>query len=448
MSTPSLSRPDLRPSFLTEAAGLKHSARLLMTMGAARVALLFAFLLLFHRMGPVQFGIFFLGYNTLAMVPLLADFGIGQTFVRHISFYRESEPRFAAYLHRLFFVLKLLSVGALALATLPAVWWAAGFLNLQGKELFLVVAILGSGAAILYDYVNSVFQSSCLFKRYELNLFLRNSLFLAAVMTLVFAKQSLLTPIVVVSILVLINLALAISAYPYVSRQWQNRSGQFDDFRAILLRYSKWLTVAAVCFAFYRRMDVYYLSHFRTLREVGTYSVASVLVEPVAMISPALFTVFLPKLAAEPTPEKFKRHFHLVLLVSLFVALGICAYGAGLYFAFPRLGPEYREAFPVAALLLFGTLLLIAYNMLSLIFLASDHPELFGQIALAMAAFSLLANWFAVPAYGVFGAATVYGSSQMAGIVLATFSIRRLLRRQELFGRVAGTMAAPESALT
>jgi hypothetical protein len=52
---------------------------LLVVMGISRGALFVAFVLLLRRLGSVEFGTFFLGYNTLAFVSQFADFGIGQT---------------------------------------------------------------------------------------------------------------------------------------------------------------------------------------------------------------------------------------------------------------------------------------------------------------------------------------------------------------------------------
>jgi O-antigen/teichoic acid export membrane protein len=412
-------------------SNLERSTRLLLTIAVARVTLFLAFMLLLRKMGATKFGTFFVGYNTMAFVPLIFDMGIGQTFVRHISFYRNSRPAFAAYLQRLFFVLKIASVGMLIVVALPMLPFLARFLNMREPKL-LLAAILGSGAVVLSDYVNCVFQSERLFKRYELYLFLRNTIFLAAVALVAMMRQSLLTPVALIVVLLAISLGLAASAYPYVSNRWQGRVGAFSEFRSKLFRYSKWLTVAAVSFALYRRMDVYFLSHFRSAREVGSYSVALVLVEPVAMISPALVTVFLPDISSAPTAEKIRAHARLVRMISAMVLVGVAAYIGATRLVLPYLGADYREAFPVMAVLLIGTVFLIAYNMLSLVFLAFDRPEMFGQIALVMAAFSLTANWFAVPAYGVFGAATVYGACQALGIVLASFSIRRLLRQQRM----------------
>jgi O-antigen/teichoic acid export membrane protein len=298
------------------------------------------------------------------------------------------------------------------------------------------------------EYVNAVFQSQCLFRRYELYLFLRNTLFLAAVIFLILLKRDLLNPTVLILLAVLINLGLALSAYPYVSSRWRGKIGEFSEFRSNLIRYSKWLTVAAICFALYRRMDVYFLSHFRTLHEVGIYSVAVVLVEPVAMVSPALVTVFLPRISAEPTPQKLRSYSRLVVVICALVLAGIGVYAGVLRLVFPLLGAEYREAFPVAAILLAGTVLLIGYNMLSLVFLASDRPELFGRIALAMAVFSLIANWFAVPAYGVFGAAGVYGMCQALGIFVAAIAIRKLLREGSLLSLRSEPLVPSESLLT
>jgi len=65
-----------------------------------------------------------------------------------------------------------------------------------------------------------------------------------------------------------------------------------------------------------------------------------------------------------------------------------------------------------------------------------------------MAVFSLVANWFTVPVYGVLGAAGVYGLSQLLGILIATFRIRGLMHRGTLFLRVSTeTMVPAESIL-
>jgi O-antigen/teichoic acid export membrane protein len=438
-----------RASLRNERSSLRSSARLLVMMGAARLALFVAFLVLLKKMGSAQFGTFFLGYNTLAMVPLLLDFGIGQTFVRHISFYQDSRPQFAGYLQWLFFALRAWTVAILAIVVWPVVPLAAKFLNLKQQQPLLTVAILGSGAVILFEYVSSIFQSQCMFRRYEAYIFLRNCLFLLAVVALLAVAPGLLSPMWLMVCVVLIHLALVASAYPAVSKRWNWRAGTFNEFRPYLVRYSKWLSAAAVCVALYRRMDLYYLSHFRTLHDVGNYSLAVVLAEPVATVSPALFTVLLPKLAAEPTAGRIARHFRLSALLCAALAVGVTAYLGALRFAFPFFGPQYREAFPAACLLLFGSVFLIGYNLLSLVFLATDHPEVLGQIALAMAVFSLIVNWFAVPAYGVLGAAAVYGLSQILGILIATFRIRRLLHHGKLFLRVATeTMVPAEPVLT
>ena len=428
-------------------SGLVKSARLLFALVIARVTLFLAFVLLLRNMGPAQFGSFFLGYNTLAFVPLIADMGIGQTFVRHISFYRTSRPQFAAYLQRLFFTLKTASVAIVLLVALPVVPLIAHFLNLQSQQFLLTVAIMGSGAVILSEYANAVFQSQCQFRRYELYLFLRNTLLLLAVVLVSTFRRTLLAPAPLILAIVLINLLLSASAYPYISSRWHGGIGKFSDFRSKLFRYSKWLTVSAICFALYRRMDVYFLSHFRSAHEVGIYSMAVVLVEPVAMISPALVTVFLPQISGQPTNAKLLWYMRLVAMVCALVLIGICVYIAILRVLFPFLGAEYREALPVVALLLCGTVLLIGYNMLSLVFLASDRPHVFGQIALAMAIFSLVANWFAVPAYGLLGTAGVYGLCQALGILLATLSIRRILRTGTLVLR-SDPFVPAESVLT
>lgn len=433
----------------TDSAGLAHSFRLLVVMGLSRGTLFAAFLLLLRRMDSVQFGTFFLGYNTLAFIPLVTDFGIAQTFVRHISFYRSSRPGFAAYLYRLFFVLKISSASVIAALAWIVVPLLAKFLHLEDQKPLLTVAIVGSGAIVLFEFVNSVFQSGSLFRRYELNLFLKNTFFLAAVVLLVMLKPHFLTATVLIVCLVLINAGLVVGAYPFLTTQWRNRNGSFSDFRGSLLRYSGWLTVATICFAIYRRIDVYYLSHFRNLGEVGVYSVAVVLVEPVAMISPALVTVFLPRLSADPSSQRIGHFIGMVGLVCAMVALGGCIYAGALRAAFPWLGAQYRAAFPIFALLLLGTVFLIGYNMLSLIFLAADRPEMFGSIALAMAGFSVVANWFAVPAYGTLGAAGVYGLSQFIGIALAALFIRNWARRGILFERIEAGLAIPtESVLT
>ena len=414
----------------SDQSNLVRSIRLLLTLATARATLFLAFMLLLRKMGATKFGTFFVGYNTMAFVPLIFDLGIGQTFVRHISFYRRSRPDFAAYLQRLFFVMKTASVGLLILFALPSLPLITSFLKMQQQKSLLLAALLGSGAVILSDYVNCVFQSQCLFRRYELYVFLRNAIFLAAVIVLVVLKQSLLTPLALITILLATHFLLAASAYPYLSRRWQGREGAFSEFRSNLFRYSRWLTVAAVSFALYRRMDVYFLSHFRSAHEVGIYSIALVLVEPLAMISPALVTVFLPDISTAPTVARLRGHIRLIVIISGLVIVGVCAYVGAIRFTAPYLTSDYREAFPVAMILLIGTMFLIAYNMLSLVFLASDRPDLFGQIALGMATFSLLANWFVVPDYGMLGAACVYGISQALGIVVGSILIRRLFREK------------------
>ena len=429
-------------------SNLLKSVRVLAAIGIARAVLFVSFILLLRNMGTVQFGAFFLGYNTLAFVPLIADLGIGQTFIRHISFYRTSRPAFAAYLHRLFFVLKLATVGILVLVSWPALPSISRFLNIRSQESLLFIAVIGSGATIMSDHANAVFQSQCLFRRYELYLLLRNSLFLAALAVLIAAKRDLLSPSALILVIVVINCALAASAYPFVSRQWRDRSGRFSEFQSSLIRYSKWLTVSAICFALYRRMDIYYLSHFRSSHEVGIYSVAIVIAEPVAMISPALVTVFLPGISATPTSDKLRGYTRLIGVVCFLLLGGIALYVTILRSVFPLLDAEYQQAFPVAALLLIGTVLLIGYNMLSLIFIASDRPDVFGQIALIMAAFSLTANGLAIPAYGMLGAASVYGSCQALGIFLALLHIRKMLRnRSTMAGSDSGTLIASESVI-
>ena len=159
------------------------------------------------------------------------------------------------------------------------------------------------------------------------------------------------------------------------------------------------------------------------------------------MISPALVTVFLPKLSAKLTDHSLVHFLRLVACVCLMVSAAVIAYVVALRTAFPLLGSQYRQAFPVAGLLLGGTVLLIAYNMVSLVLLAADRPEYFGGIALIMAAFSLAANFFAVPWQGALGAAEVYGSSQVLGIALAIGAIRRLRRRGVLCLRLAAQPA-------
>jgi O-antigen/teichoic acid export membrane protein len=102
-------------------------------------------------------------------------------------------------------------------------------------------------------------------------------------------------------------------------------------------------------------------------------------------------------------------------------------YVAALRLAFPWLGPQYRGGFGVTAVLIVGVVFLVAQNLLAVAFLACDRPDLYGKLALLMAAINVLANCVAVPLWGAYGAAMVFGLTQLTGVAIGAMLMRALL---------------------
>jgi O-antigen/teichoic acid export membrane protein len=207
------------------------------------------------------------------------------------------------------------------------------------------------------------------------------------------------------------------------------------DLLRVILRFAKWLAAANLAYLLAQRLDLFILSRYASLSDVGNYGAALRVVVLASIMTGALPALLLPRASRTAgsisEARRFTRHALgisvLVTVVTVIMWLAVPLVVHGL------LGSDYSGSIQLTRILLIGTVFAAFSTPLSQLFLAEERPKkafyfrmikLGGVFALAL---------LLVPYLGARGAAWAVTGSELIVLAYTVIALWPILRYRPAF---------------
>jgi O-antigen/teichoic acid export membrane protein len=205
-------------------------------------------------------------------------------------------------------------------------------------------------------------------------------------------------------------------------REFANAShGHLRQLALKIWHYGRWFLVTFSLAALLSRLDIFLLSRWSSLSEVGIFSAGQVIAWVPVLIGTYLAVVLTPRIMPMTRDGRFNafyRKFQPPLL-------GICVLGYFLSLAaIPLIGPRllprsFMRSMPVISVLLPGALAGLATFPLTLSFVMFVRPRFLFLMDCISFPILILLYYYAIPRFGGVGAAWVTSTANMTRALVA-----------------------------
>ena len=198
-------------------------------------------------------------------------------------------------------------------------------------------------------------------------------------------------------------------------------SGTYSDLAAKLWRYGRWFLLTFGLANLLSRLDIFLLSKWSTLNEVGIFSAGQFIAWVPVLVGTYLAVVLTPRimpLTRDGRFNAFYRKFQPALL-------GLCLLGYLVSFvAIPLVGPRllpraFARSMPIISVLLPGALAGFATFPLTLSFIMFVRPKFFFFMDCVSFPLLVLAFYYMIPRYGALGAAWITSTANLTRAAVA-----------------------------
>lgn len=381
------------------------------------------YLLIARNLGPSNFGIFEYFYSFVGIFFIIADFGVTTLFIRE---YQQREDKIK-YLNNAFSLKILLSLcfAITAIIFFPLAKKVGDF-----WLYFLVVLFYAlSHLEIFFEAYFLAIQKTE--KRFFFNLVNPVLMLLVIIVGLNLHKDIL---IVFWAYLLGMLFGLIFAYLIFLSEKREKLSLDFSLIKYYLkngLALSLFGALGYILFG----VDRILLGHFRSLNEVGIYSVASRIVGAL-MFLPGIFGASLyPYLAKKAVKNDSKTRFFKIFYKLIFLSLIIgIILSVIIYFLSPWLiiylfGKEYLPAIDVLRFLIWILVFLFPIALLDLFLISYHRQWLDFGITLIPAIVNLILNFMFIPSWGMFGAVLTSILSQFLNFVFSFIASVYVIKR-------------------
>jgi O-antigen/teichoic acid export membrane protein len=197
--------------------------------------------------------------------------------------------------------------------------------------------------------------------------------------------------------------------------------GHQFELIARLWKHGRWFLITFGLATLLSRLDIFLLSKWSTLSEVGIFSAGQVIAWVPVLVGTYLAVILTPRimpLARDGKFNAFYRKFQPALL-------GACVLGYLLsLFAIPLIGPmllpsTFARSLPIISVLIPGAIAGLASFPLTLNFVMFVRPKFLFTMDCISFPIVVLLFFYAIPRYGAIGAAWVTSATNMARALIA-----------------------------
>lgn len=267
------------------------------------------------------------------------------------------------------------------------------------KEKTIILAAL----LIPFDVLKRQYENVVLIENMRLRMFLHifnQVLMTVAYALLFFFAESDVTFIVVLTILVdAFTVAFYLVRLRYLPKIWK---ADFRFFKSILK--FGWLPMFSMLLTTINySVDIFFLKALGTAEELGQYSFAVTIINYVWMLPDAFKEVLFSKSAKKFDKENIKLSTRISLLSMLCCLIGFSLIGKP--FINIVYGAEYVMSYEVVLILIIGAFPMALFKLLGVV-LVSQGKRGMHFVSLAVSAvINIVVNIFAIPVWGMYGAA-------------------------------------------
>jgi O-antigen/teichoic acid export membrane protein len=189
--------------------------------------------------------------------------------------------------------------------------------------------------------------------------------------------------------------------------------------------FAKWLFAAEYVYIVCQRLDIFLLTAFASLVDVGEYGAGLRIVQIVGLLTGTLAPALLPRAVRARTPSSLRAY--LKLAATLSATIGMVA--AVVWISAPFLvetafGREYRGAASIVRVLLVGTFLVSVYTPIAQFFVVDGKPRHMFYLASLKLVVIACAGLIFVPMLEGNGAALTVTLSEAAALVYVAVALR------------------------
>ncbi len=418
--------------------------------GFAVAFISFAFSVLLARLlGPVDFGLYSLAMTVIGLFMIFTDLGMGSTMVRCIANALDrndlGQAKTLIILLLKYRMVLLLAVGAaLTLAS-----GALATLVFQKPEAEFVILLSGFLLMVqsLEEYLRTVLVSVKDFRGVSI-LSVAEKLcrvaFAGGFVVIGWQVFGALIGLMIAagaSVLYCIHRILRMKPLVHAKRESIDRAG--------LLRFGMWASVWTVVVTIFTTADLFIISIFGTVEQIGFYRIAATWTSALITFFPISVTVLYPYFSGAAGKGKaiFAPVFRYAAMAILPLSFLLSAFAGGVIASF--YGASYAEAALALQILALGGIPFMFTTILTYYFSGINKPEIPTKVTTASLALNIGLILALIFPYGIVGVAVAGLVSRVIEFILFTWAARRegtgfpfsVLLRPLIAAGIAGAVA-------
>ena len=385
---------------------------------------------------PAEYSYFGAFVTVVAMFNIIVDGGLNQSVIKFYGQYSGNDPRraqsFIAFTLRL--KLTIIPVAAFLLYIFSPFISRRLFHTDTLTEPFrlLTLGLIGAG---LFDFTGAILQARQRYVTLSMARVAEGSLKFGYVLFFILIGAFSLEQVYLAYTVIPFGIGIVIVFIIGLHRERVLHDRK--EISAELWRFAKWLVVLSYAKVVTTHLDMllvqYLLPESKT--DVGLYSLANRLCQPLVVLAGSVFTLMNPKAMALKSKAQAKEYIRQSFTLTIPLSGLSVLYMIGLYILLPHYAPSYAAAYPAFFVLCLGWMVVILSNPVTLLIYTIGKSN----VAAGIAAFQLCAtavlDYFFILQYGAIGAAF---SSLIIWVLCAGLSLAYLRRHRHLFPDMAG----------
>lgn len=408
----------------------RNSAWLLATNATTAAFSIVALILVSRALGPEKFGVVATFNAIWLTIVTLTDFGLGTSAIKFISSNLNKNARQVAIFMRVVIQLELICGVFIAFFGLLFSTQIADLLGgphlLTAVRYGFIAGMFVSAGAFLYPFLISFGR----FKTYfAINSFGAVFRVLGVVLLGSLAVLNLNNILILYTIVPALLFFLALIFTPKNFMEKSTFSEQKVAFKE-LFHFTKWIFLSTLAVVAYGKIDIFFLSSFHGSKEVGLYAAAIQLTNFFPLITGAIGGALLPRVSQMSTKAEYKTY----LKKTTFGTVSLAILLVPIFFLSEPLvnmifGSKFDGSIGTFKILFPSHLIALIYASWGLIFYSLNRPRTITFINYTQLIVTLIVLIWLIPPLGKNGAALALLSSQVVGIFMTGFILKRTLTK-------------------
>jgi O-antigen/teichoic acid export membrane protein len=298
----------------------------------------------------------------------------------------------------------------------------------------LFFGIVGACGTSLFQFVQTIFLSLRRYRLYAVATIVRFAPILVALTVLVLLRRLTLWSAILVNVaapFLALPVSLAMVPVPILRLRYKRQVPVWPK----LWRLSKWLFIVSLCTMCFSRLEVYFLTAFASIAQVGMFTAAFDLCGGILLIEAVVRSVLLAEISSRANMPQRGRF--ILQCSGLLAVLGVLLWSGAVAvrpFLGIILGHQYSAIGPIFLILIaarVGVLLVIPLNVL---FFVQDRTRAVAVVAMVQLAALVIGGYSLISAHGAMGAACTQLLVSVTAIIASlTLSWSSLARKRSLF---------------